>query len=574
MLASQVSLAEQVCWKAMNCPDQRGSPRRRDLLRAAGAAIATTHLAGSSRAAVPTRPTPALPFVIHESENIVETRTGKVRGFAERGIQTFLGIPYGAPTGGSARFQPPIPPKPWAGVRDSLQYGPVCPQWVRGYVDIGAYFWEFDFGRMDEDCLRLNVWTPGANDRRKRPVMLWLHEGGFYRGSAHELKSIHGRNLAHRGDVVVVSINHRLNGLGVLSLTEYGERYASSANISMLDIVLALEWVRDNIAQFGGDAGNVTVFGQSGGGSKVNHLMTMPAAKGLFHKAVAQSPMPLITANYTAERASEFAAAVLAEHGLSRSNIEQIHSVPVDKLMESTRTVMMRDDKERRFDMRPVVDDRTLTQLPFHVAAPAISAHIPLLVGTTMRESGPILGAVGEAMTEAEMRRRVEQKHGGRAATIIDVFRSAYPGGKPVDLWDAINNFENRRAVILQAARKTAQGAAPAYLYRFAWKTPVLGGLPRAFHGSEVAFVFNNTDRCARMTGATAEARTLAAQVSDSWIAFARTGNPNHRKLPHWPAFSADQESTMTFDTECHLRRNQDRDTRRTMEEVAAERQG
>jgi para-nitrobenzyl esterase len=518
--------------------------------------------------------TPSLPFVVREKDGIIDTTAGKVRGFSEGGIHTFLGIPYGAPTAGTARFQPPAPPKPWAGVRDSMQYGPVCPQWVRNYADISAYFWEHDFGRMDEDCLRVNVWTPGVNDHGKRPVMFWLHEGGFYRGSAHELKAIHGRNLARRGDVVVVSINHRLNGLGVLNLADYGERYASSPNISMLDIVQALGWVRDNIDNFGGDPNNVTVFGQSGGGSKVNHLMSMPAAKGLFHKAVAQSPMPLITAVYTADRAAEFAAAVLAEHGLNHSNIDQIQSVPFENLVKSTGTVMMRDNKERRFDMRPVVDDRILPELPFHAEAPAISAHIPLLVGTTMRESGPILGPVGEAMTEADMRRKVEQKHGRQAALIIEAFRSAYPGGKPADLWDSINNFENRRAAILQAERKTAQAKAPAFLYRFAWKTPVLGGLPRAFHGSEVAFAFDNTDRCARMTGATAEARALAAQVSNAWITFARTGSPNHAKLPHWPSYHPDQETTMTFDSRCEVRRNQDRDTRRVMEQLLAERRG
>jgi para-nitrobenzyl esterase len=442
-----------------------------------------------------------------------------------------------------------------------MQYGPICPQQVNTFVDISAFFWEHMHGRMDEDCLRMNIWTPGINDNRKRPVLLWLHEGGFYRGSSYELKALDGNNLARRGDVVVVSINHRLNAFGFLNMAEFGEKYASSVNVGMLDIVAALEWVRDNIAAFGGDPGSVTVFGQSGGGAKVNHLMAMPAAKGLFHKAVAQSPHPLITESYSIEQAARFTAAVLKEMGLDRSRIEQMHTVSHETLVRAT-SILMRRDRERQFDLRPVADGTIIPVLPFHSAAPEISAGVPLLIGNTARESGPILGPIGERMTEAEMLQNVVRKYGDRAEQILAVFRRTYPGGKPVDLWSHINLFEERRTAILQATRKAAQKAAPAYVYLFAWKTSVFEGMPRAFHGSEVAFIFDNTDRCARMTGGTAEAREMAAKTSDAWIQFARTGDPSHHKLPKWPAFTSEREPTMIFDNKCEMKFNYDREAR------------
>jgi para-nitrobenzyl esterase len=255
----------------------------------------------------------------------------------------------------------------------------------------------------------------------------------------------------------------------------------------------------------------------------------------------------------------------VAELQLTKWTIDNIVTMPSDKLMAATATVTMRDDKERRFEMRPIPDGRVLSEIPFHSAAPDTSAHVPLIVGTTMFERAPLLGAAGE-ITESELRKRVEQKHGTHAAAILEVFRSSYPGGEPIDLWGHINLFEHRTAAILQATRKTAQRAAPAYLYRFAWQTPVLDGRPRAFHGSEVALVFGNTERCARMTGATAGAQALAARMTDAWISFARTGNPNHARLPKWQAFTAEDETTMVFDTQCEVRRNQDIETRKIME--------
>lgn len=505
-----------------------------------------------------------LPFIVSPGYAEVKTTSGLVQGFSEQGVFTYLGIPYGAPTGGLARFQPPAKPEPrvspGGNVWLALQYGPICPQAESRWHPLSGFFYDYGYWRMDEDCLYLNVWTPGINDRGKRPVMVWLHEKGFFGGSGHELKAIHGRNLAERGDVVVITFNHRLNAFGFLNLAKYGEKYASSMNVGMLDIVAALEWVRDNVANFGGDPGNVTIFGQSGGGAKVNHLMAMPSAKGLFHRAIVQSSIPLISHEYTMEQAARFADGVVGKLGLSRANFGRIHDVPHQDIFRANIAVL---EEDRNAGIGPAVDGRILPESPFRSAAPAISAEVPLMVGTTFRESGPILGRSGESMTESELLDNVRQRHGDRSMEILEVFRRTFPRQKPVDLWHLIDRLEgSRETAILQADRKAAQKAAPAYLYQFAWNTTMLDGFPRAFHGSEVAFVFYNTDRCARMTGDTAEARMVAANVSDAWIHFARTGNPNHSGIPEWPAFTPDREPTMIFDTRCEVKYNYDREAR------------
>lgn len=280
-------------------------------------------------------------IIASDSNAIVETTAGKVRGFTRNGINTFLGIPYAGTTEGKVRYQAPTKVMPWTGLRSSMQYGFVSPQEPRlGWGnDEVAWMFDWDDGRPGEDCLRVNIWTPGVNDNRKRPVMVWLHGGGFSAGSGQELKSYYGENLSRRGDVVVVSLNHRLGVLGYLDLTQVGgANYANSANAGMLDIVAALEWVRDNIANFGGDPGNVMIFGQSGGGGKVNALMAMPAAKGLFHKAAVESGSLLNAAK--PEDSAKLGAAVLQQLGISASQVDQIENVPVDRLIGAGRAAV------------------------------------------------------------------------------------------------------------------------------------------------------------------------------------------------------------------------------------------
>lgn len=511
---------------------------------------------------------------------IVETTAGKVRGYVRNGIFTYKGIPYAAPVSGEARFMPPTKAKPWPGVRSSMQYGQVSPQVARtGWAnDEEAWLFSWDDGIPGEDCLRANVWTPGVNDNKKRPVMVWLHGGGFQAGSGQELPSYDGENLARRGDVVIVSVNHRLGVLGYLNLAEIGgAKYAGSANVGQLDLVAALEWVRDNIANFGGDPGNVTIFGQSGGGAKVSTLMAMPSAKGLFHKAIVESGSGLRMIQ--PETSSKLAAAVLSELGLSSSQLDQLHTLPVQTLIAAGAAAMRKMQTgapgaglrvfQRRADRAgwgPTVDGRILPQHPFDPAAPAISANVPMLIGTTLNEFTSGIGNPNvDAMTEAELASRVKEMYGDRSQQIIAAYRKANPKAKPFDIFSFISTVPTRHNAVTQAELKAAQKAAPAYLYLFAWQTPVLDGRPRAFHCSELAFVFDNIDRCVNMTGGGPEARALAARMSEAWINFARKGDPNHAGLPKWPAFTADKAATMIFDNKCEVKNDFDGAERRTI---------
>ncbi|MGA9883291.1 MAG: carboxylesterase/lipase family protein [Candidatus Acidiferrales bacterium] len=508
--------------------------------------------------------------IVGSNENaIVETTAGKVRGFTRNGIYTFKGIPYAGTTAGEARFMAPTKPKPWTGLRSSMQYGFVSPQEPRtGWADDEvAWMFDWDDGRPGEDCLLVNVWSPGLNDGKKRPVMVWLHGGGFEAGSGQELKSYYGENLSRRGDVVVVSLNHRLGVLGYLNLAEIGgPRYADSANAGMLDLVAALEWVRDNIANFGGDPGNVLIFGQSGGGGKVNTLMAMPTAKGLFHRAVVESGS-LLNASAPGDSA-KLGTAVAKQLGLSASEIDKIQDVPVEKLIQagiaaikSLAVPMQLGRKFRlpRIGWQPTVDSTNLPIQPFDPVAPAQSADIPLLVGTVLNEFfTPLYDRTLLTMTETELQSRVASMYGGDASRIIEIFKADHPTFTPGQLASVISAASVRQSAVIQAERKAAQNAAPVYTYWFWWQTPVLDRRPGAFHCSELSFVFDNTDRCAPMTGGGPMPRALAAKVSDAWINFARRGNPNHSGLPKWPAFTSAEGAVMIFDNECIAKNNPD----------------
>ena len=510
---------------------------------------------------------------------IVETAAGKVRGFTRNGIQTFKGIPYAATAEGSGRFAAPAKPKPWSGIRSCMYYGPTCPQAPRnGWLkDENAFLFQWDDGQPGEDCLRMNVWTPGLNDGRKRPVMVWLHGGGWAAGSGQEQPAYNGENLSRRGDVVVVSLNHRLNILGYLNLAAYGEKFADSANAGVLDLVAALEWVRDNITAFGGDPGNVTIFGQSGGGAKVNTLASMPMAKGLFHKGVVQSGSTLRLGD--AEGAAKLAAAVVAELGLSKATIDKIQTVPYTRLLEAGDAAMKKlqptpplggpgvpapRGAAQRLGFSPVVDGKYVTRHPFDPDAPSESLNVPMLIGTVLNEQSPsMFDAALESMTEDQMKERAARRYGAQTAMVVSAYRKAYPSVKPVELLSRMLSV--RTNAVTQAERKAAKSAAPAYLYLFSWQTPVLDGRPRAFHCSEIPFVFDNTDVSAFATGGTAEARDLGAKVSDAWINFARHGDPNHSGLPKWPAFTAEAGPVMVFDTTCEVKNDPDRELRKAV---------
>jgi para-nitrobenzyl esterase len=543
-------------------------------------ALAPKSLLASSATVGPSNPQPAeassgrSKVVASDEATVAETSAGKIRGFKRNGVFTFKGVPYGASTSGAGRFMPPAKPEPWTGIRNALAYGRVCPQEFTAHFDTDGH----NLASHDEDafllhrgsaifvpgedCLRVNVWTPEINGSRKRPVMVFMHGGGFSGGSDHDLLSYEGENLARNHDVVVVTHNHRLNVYGYLDLGGIGgEDFAMSANVGMLDIVAVLEWVRTNIVAFGGDPGCVTIFGQSGGGGKVAALMAMPAAKSLFHRAIIQSG-PFLRA-LSPDYSQRVAELLLDELGLSRSQVKELQEIPVYRLsgaaVEAMKKMPTPQSSLRRTygesDWGPTVDGRVLPTHPFDPGAPVISADVPLITGTVLNEavSGIDRPDAG-AMSVEELSRLVSEVFGGDSEAIIADYRQDYPKATSFDLYATIAASEFRVPAFAQATRKAAQGAAPAYAYVYAWRTPMLNNRPGTFHAAEISFTFDNAELCDHYSAGDPRALVLSRQMSGAWTSFARTGNPNHSGLPHWPAYTADSHATMYFDAPCEVR--------------------
>jgi para-nitrobenzyl esterase len=516
---------------------------------------------------------------------IVETAAGKLRGTTADGIRAFKGVPYGAPAGGGNRCRPPLPPAPWGGVRDALAYhgqAPQLPGRPERRPELRTILGPVDTTPQTEDCLTLNLWTPGL-DAAKRPVMVWLHGGAFAYGSGNRAVT-DGGNLARRGDVVVVSVNHRLNIFGFLHLADIGgERWAHSGNAGMLDIVAALQWVRDNIAGFGGDPANVTIFGESGGGGKVSVLLAMPAARGLFHRAVIQSGAAIRVS--TRERATALAAAALAELGIARGDLERLAEVPAARLAAAIAPASRAVGRPPlplldRYDFGPVVDGDDLPAQPFDPDAPAIAAAVPLLIGGTREESGFFLADDDEVwerrVTEGSLRRRIAAVSGEQNADrVIDLYRTLRPGASREDLLIAAltgSNFWIRTVMLAErkAARQgTNTGAAPVYMYSLDWRSPACGGRLQAHHAMDLPFVFATTEVPDTTKGA-AGAGELAAIMSACWAAFARTGKPELAALPAWPAYMPDDRATMVFDASCRIVRDPDSNARLLWQRIAS----
>jgi para-nitrobenzyl esterase len=495
---------------------------------------------------------------------VVQTASGKVRGLGRFGVHQFFGVPYGASTAGANRFMPPVKPASWTGVRDTVQVTQRAPYDGGGPI---SEVWSLDRREeMGEDCLSLNVFTPVVGTGN-RPVMVWLHGGGFSSGSGNWLL-YDGTNLARKEDVVVVSVNHRLNLFGFLYLPDLGggEKWAHASNVGMQDIVAALGWVKENIAAFGGNPGNVTIFGQSGGGAKVTTLMAMPSAKGLFHRAIAMSGSAL--RGETRQSATTAAEQFLAKLGLKKNQVDQLQQMPLKQLQDAFYT----RPGIQGLANGPVVDGTSLPRDQWTPDAPEFSAAVPLLQGSVETEDAWNDPPPPLEMPEAEMMMRVKRiarDDDARTRELVALYRKTHPGISNTDVWLIMNADNTRRANAQTLGElKSSQGKAPSFLYYFTWRSPVHKGQMKSYHTLDIPFVFYNVDIAASMTGAGQDRYALAHKMSAAWAPFARNGDPNHADLPKWPAFNPTERATMILGNECKVVPDPNREERLALKAI------
>ncbi|MBA4300673.1 para-nitrobenzyl esterase [Algoriphagus alkaliphilus] len=500
---------------------------------------------------------------------IAQTSYGKIQGYILNGIYTYLGVPYGADTAGKNRFMPPQKPAPWKDIKPTLWWGNTAPQNMdRRYANPHASFadhWNYD--DVSEDCLKLNVWTPALADGKKRPVMVWLHGGGFTNGNAIEQDGYHGENFSRKGDVVFVSINHRLGPIGFTDLSGVGgAKYASSGNVSQLDIIASLEWVRDNIANFGGDPGNVTIMGQSGGGAKVTCTMAMPASKGLVHKGVALSGSMLKANDQDYSR--KLGQFVLEAAGLQPNEVDKLQEIPWREYIDIGGKAMDRMRKENplpgfRGGFGPVADGVNVPQGEFFSNPNDHTADIPLMICTTFHEWGatrtnPKLESAGEA----EIIEAMKQRFGDKSPEVYQAYATNFPGKKPAEIMTlAASNRAN--AVACGVAKAKQKG--PVYMAWFGWEPNLYNGRMRAFHCIDICFWFDNTDRMYTHTGGGKRPRALSEKMSASLLSFMRTGNPTTGALPDWPKFTAQNGETMVLNDVSEVKNDPDRNARKVL---------
>ncbi|MBX3619655.1 MAG: carboxylesterase/lipase family protein [Rhizobacter sp.] len=489
------------------------------------------------------------------TDPIVDTTLGRVRGrYHDSGGLVFRGVPYAAGTGGAHRFLPPQPAVPWGGIREAGHFGASCPQVVSPRTRI--FQWLASDAPLGEDCLVLNVYTP-ATDAAKRPVMVWLHGGAFAIGSGSSHVYDGGPLGAHE-DVVVVTVNHRLNLFGYLCPLEGSEpRFADAGNAGMLDLVAALQWVRDNIERFGGDPGCVTIFGQSGGGAKVAILMAMKEAQGLFHRAIVQSSSSGFRVQERAE-CEDATRRLFRELDLREGDFAALQAQPAERLLAAMPAVVAAMGGQDAF--RPVIDGRTLRRHPFDPSAPDLSAHVPLMVGHTRTEATFFLAAdpTHFTLTDDEAQRRAQRFLRVDAATaesVVQVYRAQHPGATPSEWFAYLTSDYLYRLNNLFGAEQRARlaGSAPVYVYEFGWASPALGGKLISPHTAEIPFVFGQVEMASAFTGHGPELVPLMQQTMRAWASFARTGHPGHEGLPAWPPFTPEARWTMVFDQRCEL---------------------
>ncbi len=498
---------------------------------------------------------------------VVETNHGKVRGFVSNGVNVFKGLRYGATTAGGNRFLPPREAVSWQGIHDATKYGESAPQSRFGFEG-------------SEDCLFLNVWTPSINDNKKRPVLVWLHGGGFRSGSG-SAPMYDGVNICNKEDVVIITINHRLNMFGATHLPDIvGSQFVESGCVGMLDIVAALRWINVNISRFGGDPGRVLIFGESGGGRKVSTLLAMPVAKGLFHRAVIQSGAILrVTTPDDGTRQSEL---LLKELGIRRKDARKLLSMPADQLLKAH----LASNKHYKptipvvgmTDNTPVINPLSLPDHPFDPAASSFSEDVPVIVGYNKTEEtffyriGSLLypqapdRKMDFDLTHAQLLARMNKRLGVDSKSLIEAYRKDYPDASPWDLQMLISTDHPRGAYPKELATRRAElGKASTYVYRFDW---TLNDEVKSPHALEIPFVFNNTRSSDWTKDHPGKPHDLSNRMSASWAAFARTGNPGTDDLPDWPAYEKSSRSMMIFDNPSRVDKNPHPRSRIAMEGV------
>ena len=495
---------------------------------------------------------------------VANTQYGKVRGFLDGGVFTFKGVPYGQNTAGENRWLPAKPPAPWKDEYPALIYGGNCPQNPHDWAIEQSFIQDWDDGYQSEDMLKLNIWTPGLTG--KRAVMFYIHGGGFSFGSSYELPSHEGAQMARYHDVVQVSVNHRLNALGFLDVSEIGgSAYEDSVNVGMTDLVAALTWVRENIANFGGDPNKVMIYGQSGGGSKVTTLMGMPSAAGLLHRASAQSGgggnIP------SKEQQREVARRMMKDLGLQPNDISSLQKMDWSHLVAAGNAAIAKINPPvrgiagpyvpgpPRAGWAPCVDEKNINARFFFDAAPEISKNVPMLIGSVSEEGNHMLSRP----TEEEWRGNLAKVHGENKATaIVAALKKAYPLKRIQTLsyicsgTFGLDGLSVRNNVVKMAKQKYELKAAPVFTYYFTWQTPILDGIPGAWHTAELQFCFDNTKRCEQGTGNTPEAQALGRKMATAWANFARTGNPSQPGLT-WTPSDPERNQTMVWDNECRM---------------------
>jgi para-nitrobenzyl esterase len=561
----------------------QAKPDRRELMGLAAGALALGSAAAAQGAPKPSArkppPAPGAPETgpgVPIPTRVVKTKYGPVQGLVEDGVSAFKGLRYAAPPIGKLRFMPPRPPEPWTETYDASDYGAPAMQLAGGVTTVATNDFGFQMHRVfttpselkiqNEDCLYLNVWTPNP-DARRRPVMVWIHGGGFAYGSgAQPIYQCDG--LARHFDVVSVSLNHRLNVFGYLNLAQaFGPEYAGSGTVGMQDLVAALQWIRDNIAAFGGDPDNVMIMGQSGGGAKVSILMAMPSAKGLFHKAAIQSG-PGLAVGRPGPAAAE-AAKLLEALQIRPGDLAALQGVPAPAFIEAALKI---GGGFGGPGSGPILDGTVIPRDPFTPDAPAVSAEVPILVGWAKDEM--TIFTAGEpwfgTMTEADLQARIKPM-GEPGRKLLAALRKAYPDYSPTYLWVQVMSTRlGLGGSETLAERKAAQGAAPAYAYMITWETPVGGGVFKTPHTMEIPFTLYSFPHVPEFVGQGPQPKRMADQMAGAWVAFARTGKPDHPGIPHWPPFDAKTRPVMEFNVRSKVVDDPLKDVRLALESMPA----